>query len=137
ALELQRPGPSYTADTLEQLHARHPEAELTFIVGADTASTLPAWHEPARVLQLARLAVADRAGSDREQVEQAIARAAGHADGERARAATRFLAMEPLDVSSSLVRERAAAGEPLAPLVGEAVAGYIDQHGLYSGGAEG
>ncbi|MHB8531792.1 MAG: nicotinate (nicotinamide) nucleotide adenylyltransferase [Solirubrobacteraceae bacterium] len=134
ALELQRPAPSYTADTLEELHARYPEAELTFIVGADTARTLPSWHEPATVLRLAQLAVAERGGTDRDQVRDAIARASGErADAPRAAPTARFLAMEPLDVSSSLVRRRAAAGEPLAPLVGAAVAGYIEEHRLYRG----
>src|SRR5437660_315879 len=53
ALEIERGGTSYTVDTLTAIHASHPDAELTFIVGADTASTLPAWREPARLLRLA------------------------------------------------------------------------------------
>ena len=57
-------GPSYTADTLSEIHASHPEAELTFVMGADTALTLPGWRDPGRVLELARLAVARRPGSD-------------------------------------------------------------------------
>ena len=132
ALELERPGPSFTADTLQELHARHPEAELTFIVGADTARTLPSWREPASVLALAGLAVAQRAGSRCEQVEAAIEQAAGEPRaGAAPRTATRFLDLEPLDVSSSEVRARAARGEPLAELVGEAVAEYIGEHRLY------
>jgi nicotinate-nucleotide adenylyltransferase len=137
ALELERRGPSYTADTLREIHARHPEAELTFILGADTARTLPSWHQPESVLRLARLAVASRSGAERDQVEAAIsaAAAAGLASvGAGGSAEPRFLSMEPIDVSSSRVRERVAAGEPVEDLLGEAVAGYIARHGLY--GAE-
>ena len=53
ALEIERGGPSYTVDTLRSIHASHPDAELTFIVGADTASTLPTWREPQELLELA------------------------------------------------------------------------------------
>src|SRR5271166_2146145 len=62
ALEIERGGPSYTVDTLQAIHASHPDAQLTFIVGADTAGTLPAWREPAKLLGLAELAVAARDG---------------------------------------------------------------------------
>jgi nicotinate-nucleotide adenylyltransferase len=126
-LEVARGGPSYTADTLEALHASHPEAELTFIVGADTALTLPSWHEPARVLELARLAVATREGSDRAIVLDAVAVARGGGDT----ATVRFLSMGPIDVSSSMARERARRGEPLQGLLGPAVASYVSDHGLY------
>jgi nicotinate-nucleotide adenylyltransferase len=132
ALELDRTGPSYTADTLTEIHARHPQSELTFIVGADTARTLPSWHEPATVLRLARLAVATRAGSGHDQVLQAITLAAGP-DGEAdAVAGTRFLEMAPIEISSSAARERIAAGLPLQDLLADAVSGYIAEHGLYS-----
>jgi nicotinate-nucleotide adenylyltransferase len=124
ALELERGGPSYTVDTLRAIHASHPEAELTFIVGADIASTLPAWHEPARLLELAELAVAARPGSDRDGVLGALAPL-----GEHAR--VRFLDAPLLDASSSSVRERAARGEPIEQLVGARVAGYIAEQGLY------
>ena len=136
ALEVERGGTSFTVDTLSAIHASHPDAELTFIVGADIARTLPAWREPAKVLELARLAVAARAGSSPEQVLSAVAslgnsHGASGAAGERAAPEVRFLRMPVIDVSSSIVRERAALGEPLAPLVGGPVARYIEEHGLY------
>jgi nicotinate-nucleotide adenylyltransferase len=124
ALELERDGPSYTVDTLRAVHESHPQAELTFIVGADIAGTVPAWHEAPELLRLAELAVAARPGSDRHGVLDALAPL-----GDSAR--VRFLDAPLLDVSSSAVRERAGAGEPIEELVGAAVAGYIAEHVLY------
>jgi len=128
-LEIERGGPSYTVDTLNAVHASHPQARLTFIVGADTARTLHSWRDPARILALAELAVATRTGSAREAV---LATVAGLSDGtvERPRE-PRFLAMGAVEVSSSAVRRAVAAGEPVASLVGEGVASYIAEHGLY------
>jgi nicotinate-nucleotide adenylyltransferase len=123
-LELERDGPSYTVDTLRAIHESHPQAELTFIVGADIASTVPAWHEAPQLLELADLAVAARPGSDRRGVLDALAPL-----GERSR--VRFLDAPLVDASSSSVRACVAAGEPLDRLVGPAVAGYIAEHGLY------
>jgi len=129
-LELDRPGPSYTADTLTEIHARHPELELTFVVGVDTALTLPSWHEPRTVLKLARLAIARRPGVDGGEVATVLDSIAPA--GERAGQA--LLEMEPMDVSSSLARARVAAGEPLAGLLSEGVSDYITAHGLYREG---
>jgi nicotinate-nucleotide adenylyltransferase len=121
ALETERDGPSYTVDTLTAIHASHPRAELTLIVGADIASTLPAWREPARLVSLASLAVAARPGSASSAIPTALD------DGAR----VEFLDTPLIDVASSQVRERAAAGEPIDELVGGVVARYIAEHGLY------
>ncbi len=59
-IERDRPGPSYTADTLEALHLRQPDAELVLIVGSDALHDLPMWHQPLRVVQLAELLVVAR-----------------------------------------------------------------------------
>jgi nicotinate-nucleotide adenylyltransferase len=148
ALEIDRGGASYTVDTLEALHASHPDAELTLIVGADTASTLPGWHEPARLLELADLAVAARVGSTRQEVLDRVA-SLGRASGGVASAAmpmsgdpvgsprsggqrgVRFLEMPVMEVSSSMARERTARGLPIDEIVGPAVARYIHERGLY------
>jgi nicotinate-nucleotide adenylyltransferase len=135
-LEIERGGPSYTVDTLRAIRSSHPDAQLTFIVGADTASTLPAWREPARLLELADLAVAARTGAGRRAVLDAVAPLLdpgrpGGSDG--APQGIRFLNMPAMEVSSSMVRERVVRGAPIADLVGEPVAGYIHDHGLYAG----
>jgi nicotinate-nucleotide adenylyltransferase len=124
ALETEREGPSYTVDTLKAIHASQPRTDLTLILGADVASTLPRWREPAELMRLASLAIAERAGTNRRSLLGPLGEL-----GEPSR--VRFLRAPLIDVSSSLVRERAAAGEPIQGLVGAAVAGYIDEHGLY------
>lgn len=128
-VEARRPGPSYTVDTLEELHADHPESELFLIVGGDVALGLSGWREPERVLTLATLAVAERAGSTRAAVEGALGLVAG---GERAR----FFDMPTIEISSTMLRERARRGEPTLYLVPEAVRNYIDHHRLYGGSAK-
>jgi nicotinate-nucleotide adenylyltransferase len=132
ALEIERSGPSYTVDTLIELHASDPDAELTLILGADIASTLPSWREPAKLLGLADLAIAARAGTPSRSVLDALAAVPTEDSGAREPAdGVRFLDMAPVAVSSSAVRARVAAGEPIEQLVGPAVAVYIDEHRLY------
>lgn len=125
-LELDRPGPSYTVDTLRALHDERPQDDLTFIVGGDMARSVPSWREPEAVLELATLAVAERAGSEREEIRGEL-RALPAATKER----VRFFEMPRIDVSSSLVRERVATGRPIRYLVPDAVAGAIAEHGWY------
>jgi nicotinate-nucleotide adenylyltransferase len=121
-LEIERGGRSYTVDTLRAIHESHPDIELTFIVGADMARTLPRWREPRALIELANLAVAEREAGRREDVLVALA---------PLRARMTFLDMPMVEISSSLVRERVAADEPAEELVGPAVAAYITEHGLY------
>ena len=123
-LEAEREGPSYTFETLEQLGDEKGETELVFVMGADAAVGLESWREPERVVALARLAVARRAGVSDADVA-AVMRSLGASD----RAA--MLEMPEFGVSSSVVRERAAAGRPLRYLVPEPVARFIEEKGVY------
>ena len=124
-IELGRPGPSFTVDTLRALHADAPEDELTFIVGGDQAHGLPAWREPEAVLELARLAVVEREEVGRRDV---LARLDGlRGVPER----VDFFDMPRLDVSSTLLRRRVAAGRSVRHLVPDAVAERIATLGLY------
>ena len=123
-IELERPGPSYTADTLEAMHADEPDDELFLILGADQAASLGDWHEPERVLELATVAVAEREGMERESVLRRLQALPG-VDG------VEFFAMPRLDMSSSLVRERVAAHRPIRYLVPDAVADCIAAERLY------
>ncbi len=121
-LELERAGPSYTVDTLRSIHSSQPEAELTLIVGADMARTLGSWRNPQEILELARLAVAERDGSTRQEVLEGLSSLAGEIV---------FLKMPRHDISSTLVRRHVTSGEPVDGLVGTQVAGYIAEHELY------
>jgi nicotinate-nucleotide adenylyltransferase len=124
-LEVEREGPSYTYETLEQLAKQRGDRELVFVMGADAAVGLESWREPRRVTELARLAVARRAGVSEADVA-AVLRSLG-AEGRAT-----MLEMPPFGVSSSAVRERAAAGRPLRYLVPEPVARFIEEKGIYS-----
>ena len=124
-LEVDREGPSYTYETLELLAEERGDTELVFVMGADAAIGLESWREPARVAELARLAVARRSGVSEAEVA-AVLRSLG-AEGRAA-----MLEMPQFGVSSSSVRERAAAGRPLRYLVPESVARFIEEKGVYS-----
>jgi nicotinate-nucleotide adenylyltransferase len=118
--EVRRPGPSYTVDTLRELDAE--DLQLTFIVGGDMAMSLPTWREPAEVLRIARLGVAERAGAVRADIEERVAPLGGRID---------FFAMPRIDISSSDLRRRVAEGRPVRYLVPEPVAAAIEERGLY------
>lgn len=119
--ELRREGPSYTVDSLRELATEFPGAALFLVIGADQFGQLDTWHEADAIPQLATLAVAAREG---QTPKPPAAWAARQLDW-------RELPLPRIDISATLVRHLAAAGSPIAPLVGEAVAGYIDQHQLY------
>jgi nicotinate-nucleotide adenylyltransferase len=125
-LEIARDGPSYTVDTLEELHSSAPDHELFLIVGGDIAAGLPNWHQPERVLSLATLAVAKRRGTSRAAVDDALRALRG---GER----SMFFRMPRIAISSTMLRERARTGRPIRYYVPDAVEGYIKRHRLYAG----
>jgi nicotinate-nucleotide adenylyltransferase len=122
-IEAEVPGPSYTVDTLSRLHDRCPGDQLTFIVGGDMALSLPTWREPAAILELAELGVAEREGVRRADIAE---RLSGLDTGN-----VRFFDMPRIDVSSSLVRRLVAGGRSVRYLVPDAVADYIERAGLY------
>ena len=123
-LEMDRSGPSYTVDTLQELHSRAPDNELFLIVGGDIAAGLPEWHEPEHVLSLATLAVAKRRGTPQGKIEQALS---GLRGGDR----SRFFAMPTIGLSSTMIRRRVSSGTPIDYFVPEAVSHYIHHHQLY------
>ena len=124
-LEADRPGRSYTVDTLKALHDAEPGDQLTFILGADQACGLPDWRDPEGILALAELGVAEREERHRRDVLERLAELPGAAER------VRFFTMPRVDVSSSLIRSRVAAGSPVRWLVPDAVANAIAERGLY------
>jgi nicotinate-nucleotide adenylyltransferase len=116
--------PSYTYRTLEALTEQGND-DLVWIMGADAAADLGQWRNPERILELARIAVARRAGIDRAVVDRALERLGGSGRAE-------FLDMPEIGVSSTLVRARIAQRRPVRYLVPDAVAALIASRGLYA-----
>ena len=125
-VEIDRGGKSYTVDTLRALRESEPTDELVLILGGDQALALPSWRDPAEVARLAAaIGVAERDPVTREAVEARL----GDVPGAAQKLA--FFDMPRIDISSTLVRRRAAEGAPLRYLVPDEVASYIGAHGLY------
>jgi nicotinate-nucleotide adenylyltransferase len=123
-VELDRPGPSYTVDTLEATAAEGVDAWL--IVSSEALAGLPRWRDPGRILELARVAVVPRAGFDPLGSAWVREQFAGREDR------FTFLPGPLLPISGSVVRRRAAAGRSVRYLVPEAVAIYIARNRLYA-----
>ncbi|MFQ5811384.1 MAG: nicotinate-nucleotide adenylyltransferase [Armatimonadota bacterium] len=122
-VEIDRPGPSYTVDTVAALRGARPECALRVILGADAVEELASWAEPEWLLQQCRIVVVSRPGTPWEDVDRALPpEYAEHVDR---------LEIPGLHISSTELRARAADGRPLRYLVPEAVAGYIRERGLY------
>ena len=128
-IELDREGPSYTADTLEQLATESPDDELFLILGGDQAAALGTWHEPEKVLERATVAVFERVNWGRNAIMIKVGRLPG---AER----IRYLDMPLIQVSSSAVRRRVSEGAPIRYLVPDKVADYIAQKDLYGAGSK-
>jgi nicotinate-nucleotide adenylyltransferase len=136
-IELRRPGPSYTVDTLRELSARWTDEQIWFVIGSDALRELDLWHEPRALLGLASLAVACRPGSEGELEEllpaefrsayRAGAHGLEHENGQELRA----LPMPALDVSASDIRRRHSSGRSIRYLVPDPVLDYIEKQGLY------
>ena len=125
-LELERPAPSYTIDTLRALHAAHgPGCELYFLLGIDAVNTLDRWREPAELLRLARLVVMSR--GEVHEPDWALLRAIDPDAASR----VDLLSVPDMDLSSRELRRRVAAGEPIRYQVAEEVRAYIESHQLY------
>ena len=114
-IEVRRQGPSYTVDTLRELHRLHPGDELFLILGWDAAKLLSTWHEPDEVRKLASLIIVTRPGSGAPT---------GTSD---------IVCERPTpDVSASLLRRRLARGQPTTDMLAPAVAAYVAAQGLYA-----
>ncbi len=116
-IELKRAGPSYTLDTVHELQAAQPHAQWFLVLGQDQQAALPSWHGVEALLGLVTLAVARRPGAP--EVESTGG------------ATVCTIDLPLMNVSSTQVRARCAAGLPIGEMVPAQVARYIDQHGLY------
>ena len=114
-VELDRPGPSYTVDTLRALRARDPGAALTLLLGADAAAELDAWHRAEELPGLARIVVFGRPGAPMPTTPLI----------------TGTVEVPAIEISATEIRARVRAGRPIRYWVPDAVAEYIAWHRLY------
>lgn len=112
-IELDRPAPSYTIDTVEAFHAAQPDAELFFLLGEDNLAGLPRWHRFETLRKLVRFVVLDRTGAAPDM---------GH-----------LMIRRRIDISSTVIRNRVAIGQSIRYLVPEAVEQIIRCEQLYKG----
>lgn len=116
-IEVRRGGETYTADTLEELRSRHPDAALFLLVGSDAAAGLPTWKRPEVVRDLATTVVVDRGG-----------REGGRPPADWPH---EVVAVDPIEVSSSAIRRRVASGQSIDGLVPPTVVDDVATFGLY------
>lgn len=118
ALEVHRDGPSYTVDTLRELKALYPGADLHLIIGLDSLIDLPTWRSPEEIMRQAHLLVVPRPAGPRQVPEELTGRYT-------------LLPFEETALSATEVRERIMAGEPFGHLVPPAVERLIREEGIY------
>ena len=129
-LELHRDGPSYTAITLERLHAEgHSPSELFFVIGADAFAEIDTWHDYPRLLGLTNFVVVSRPGSILSDVQSQYSSSPDRAPGSAT--SVMFVQSDTPDVSSTEIRRRVGAGESIDGMVPEIVADHIRRHRLY------
>jgi nicotinate-nucleotide adenylyltransferase len=124
-IELDRSGLSYTVDTLRELHKRQPGIEPYFIIGMDSLADLPTWHDPGGILKLAHLVAVHRAGWQVVDVAKLNAEVPGATER------VSILRIPGLDIASSDLRDRIAAGRPVRYLIPDPVISYIEQRRLF------
>nr|WP_315184946.1 nicotinate (nicotinamide) nucleotide adenylyltransferase [uncultured Albidiferax sp.] len=125
--EIERSGPTYTIDTLHELQAEEPHAQLYLVMGEDQATRLPTWHGWEEIVQAAIICVASRAdesSASRPFVPESVPEFLPSG---------RYQALQvpPMELSATAIRHRAAARQGIAHLVPDGVARYIDHHLLY------
>ncbi len=126
--EAHLPGTSYTYRTLEELKKKHPHGEFYFLMGADTVPALSTWKNPQRILELAIPVVIPRSGFSPADVASLSGTLP---PGSLERLQECYLTVEPVDISSTAIRETVLRGESFEEFVPPAVARYIKQHRLY------
>ena len=112
-IEVKKSGPTYTFETLQELHTNYPESEFVLILGSDAVAGINTWKEPNLVKTLARIYVVQRAGDFTQD---------WHFD---------HIQMPPIEISSTSIREKVKNNESISELVPKSVNEYISTNGLY------
>jgi len=125
-MEIERPGPSYTVDTMAELRSQiGAEGKLYFVLGWDNLNQLPRWHQPQRLVELCRLVPVRRVGFASPDLDSLEAAVPGLAKS------LVMLDTPQIEISSSEIRQRVARGLSIHQLVPEPVERYIIKHKLY------
>jgi nicotinate-nucleotide adenylyltransferase len=125
-VDVDRPGPSYSVETIAILQQRMgAEARIFFLVGWDSLAELPQWKEPDRLIQLCKLVAVTRPGFSRPDLKALESSVPGVTQS------VVWLDIAPVDIGSSDIRKRVAQGLSIHGLVPEAVETYIKEHELY------
>ena len=122
-LEIDRPGKSYTVDTLQTLKGQYPDAEIYLIMGADMAMDFSTWREPEHIRSLARVVAVTRPGVREEALRRRLAAPAMRG--------IELVVAPGIALSSTEIRRRACEGKSLRYLTPDAVIGFIEKEGLY------
>lgn len=123
--EIDRPGVTYTVDTLRMLRKFYPSnVHLYFITGADAVLDILSWHNAVEIAELATLIAATRPGYDIHQAQMRIAQSGIKFD-------VRYIEIPALAISSTNIRDRVFAGKSIRYLTSESVLGFIKKNGLY------
>ena len=146
-VDIDRPGVTYTIDTLKDIHSQHPDAELFFITGADAVAEIMQWKNAREMWNLARFVAVTRPGDSRPEKlaesnssiitrephlnENSVANLDDIANCDEQHLPVDILEIPALAISSTDVRHRAERGEPVWYLVPDGVVQYIVKHGLY------
>lgn len=139
-IEARRTGKSYSVDTLEILHQLYPDDQFYFLIGMDSLNSLHTWHNYQQLFELCHLVVARRPGTKMTRFDTALPVAIRkqfcydsvlnsfcHSSGHQ----LIFLEQTFLDISSTQIREKVSANQPISSLLPAAVAEYIKTHQLY------
>lgn len=124
--ELRREGITYTAETLEQLQKQFPFNRYYFIMGGDSFFQLESWYQPQEIMKRAVILALSRDGIQQEKMEQQAEKLRTWYQAE-----VRIIRMEPMDISSSMIRDRISRGLVIEELVPPKVAHYIRENQLY------
>lgn len=125
-LEIDRNGPSYTVDTLNELKNCYPDAELFFITGSDVLSHITSWHQPAEVLSLAHWIGVSRPGFEAGELIEHLSRQYPMARG------VHWMDIPHLDISSTVIRKRVEEGQSIRYLLPDPVWQLINEKELYT-----
>lgn len=131
-IELERPGPTYTVDTIAELKSGVAAgAELCFILGLDALAELPQWKDPERLVNMCRLVGVRRPGYEKIDLRSLESAVPGASEW------VMMVDTPLIDVSATDIRSRVSQGISIQGLVPQTVEDYIAQHGLYRRGGKG